>query len=42
MVDRGGSGWLIEVDEVVDRGGLTDQSADCPEAEARHGQTGSG
>jgi hypothetical protein len=23
-------------------GGLTDQSADCPEAEARHGQTGSG
>ncbi|KAJ5265300.1 hypothetical protein N7524_006318 [Penicillium chrysogenum] len=27
---------------VVDQIGLLDQSADCPEAEARHGQTGSG
>jgi hypothetical protein len=27
---------------VVDGSGLIDQSADCPEAEARHGQTGRG
>jgi hypothetical protein len=27
---------------VVDWGVLTHQPADCPEAEARHGQTGSG
>jgi hypothetical protein len=34
--------WLVEVGiEVVDLGVLTHQPADCPEAEARHGQTGS-
>jgi hypothetical protein len=33
------SEWFIEV---VDGSGLIDQSADCPEAEARHGQTGRG
>jgi hypothetical protein len=34
--------WLIGVGiEVVDWGVLTHQPADCPEAEARHGQTGS-
>ena len=27
---------------MVDGSGLIDQSADCPEAEARHGQTGMG
>ncbi|KAJ9481039.1 hypothetical protein VN97_g12469 [Penicillium thymicola] len=35
-------GWVIEVEDrsrMNDRG-RCDQSADCPEAEARHGQTG--
>jgi hypothetical protein len=40
VVDRsGGLKRCIEVDGWI---GLLDQSADCPEAEARHGQAGSG
>ena len=34
----GSSRWVIEVNAYL--GWVIDQSADCPEAEARHGQTG--
>ncbi|KAJ5842209.1 hypothetical protein N7534_012039 [Penicillium rubens] len=44
VVDRSGLKWWVEARWIEVDGciGLLDQSADCPEAEARHGQTGSG